>query len=66
MLGVGEEKLDNGTKEFLSLMKEKGIKLEKLVALFTDYKYMGFILFCRKSENARNLDFIRIFGIFFL
>lgn len=36
VLGVGEEKLDNGTKEFLSLMKEKGIKLEKLVALFTD------------------------------
>lgn len=36
VLGVGEEKLDNGTKEFLSLMKEKGIKLEKLAALFTD------------------------------
>lgn len=36
VLGVEEEKTDNGTKEFLSLMKEKGIKLEKLAALFTD------------------------------
>ena len=37
-----------------------------MLALLLDYKYIGFILFCRKSENARNLDFIRILGIFFL